>query len=89
MGVEPTSLIQGPYSETKKKEELSCPAVIKSYNTNMGSTGKSDMMVHLHRNPMKSKKWYMRLFTYAINVSLTNAWIIYRQDCKTLGLDGL
>lgn len=31
----------------------------------------------------------MRLFSYAIDVSLTNAWVVHRRDCKALGLAGL
>lgn len=69
-------------SDTKRKEQVSCPSVIKSYNANMGGTDRSNMMVNLYRTPLKSKRWYMQLFAYAINVSLTNAWVIYRQDCK-------
>ncbi|XP_070817945.1 piggyBac transposable element-derived protein 3-like [Chaetodon trifascialis] len=89
MGVEPTSSVHRYCSETKQKEEVSCPAVIKSYNSNMGGIDKSDMLVHLYHSPMKSKRWYMRLFVYAIDVSLTNAWVIYKRDCKALGVDGL
>ncbi|XP_070814262.1 piggyBac transposable element-derived protein 3-like [Chaetodon trifascialis] len=80
MGVESTSSVHRYCSETKQKEEVSCPTAIKSYNSNMGGIDKSDMLVHLYRSPMKSKRWYMRLFAYAIDVSLTNAWVIYKQD---------
>ncbi|KAJ8372579.1 hypothetical protein AAFF_G00281230 [Aldrovandia affinis] len=89
MGVEPMSSVYRYCSDTKKKEQVSCPAVIKSYNANMGGIDKSDMLVHLYRTPLKSKRWYMRLFAYAIDVSLTNAWLIYRRDCKALAVDGL
>uniref|UniRef100_A0A672GPT1 PiggyBac transposable element-derived protein domain-containing protein n=1 Tax=Salarias fasciatus TaxID=181472 RepID=A0A672GPT1_SALFA len=84
IGVEPMSSVHRYCSETKQKEEVSCPAVIKSYNSSMGGIDKSDMLVHLYRSPMKSKRWYMRLFAYAIDVSLTNAWVIYKRDCKAL-----
>uniref|UniRef100_A0A673LD19 PiggyBac transposable element-derived protein domain-containing protein n=1 Tax=Sinocyclocheilus rhinocerous TaxID=307959 RepID=A0A673LD19_9TELE len=89
MGVEPISSVYRYCSDTKRKEPISCPAVIKSYNANMGGIDKSDMLVHLYRTPMKSKRWYMRMFAYAIDVSLTNAWIMYRQDIKALAVDGL
>ncbi|XP_038149898.1 piggyBac transposable element-derived protein 2-like isoform X2 [Cyprinodon tularosa] len=74
-------------SESKKKEPVSCPAVIKSYNSNMGGIDKSDMLVHLYRTPMKSKRWYMRLFAYTIDLAISNAWLMYRRDCKELKLD--
>ncbi|XP_058627599.1 piggyBac transposable element-derived protein 3-like [Onychostoma macrolepis] len=87
MGVEPISSVYRYCSDTKRKEPVSCPAVIKSYNANMGGIDKSDMLVHLYRTPMKSKRWYMRMFAYAIDVSLTNAWIMYRRDIKALAVD--
>ncbi|XP_072248003.1 piggyBac transposable element-derived protein 2-like [Leuresthes tenuis] len=88
MGVEPVSSVFRYNSETKTKEPVSCPAVIRSYNAHMGGIGKSDMLVHLYRTPMKSKRWYMRLFAYTIDVSLTNAWVLYKRDCKALGVNG-
>ncbi|GLD46317.1 piggyBac transposable element-derived protein 3-like protein [Lates japonicus] len=57
MGVDPMSSVHRYYSETKQKEEVSCPAVIKTYNPNMEVTDKSDMLVHLYHSPMKSKRW--------------------------------
>ncbi|KAK3889337.1 hypothetical protein Pcinc_006654 [Petrolisthes cinctipes] len=87
MGVEPVSSVYRYSSEGKRKDEVRCPAVIKSYNTNMGGIDNNDMLVHLYRTPMKSKRWYLRLFAYAIDVSLTNAWIMYKRDCKALAED--
>ncbi|KAK7135409.1 hypothetical protein R3I94_014163 [Phoxinus phoxinus] len=90
MGAEPISSVYRYCSETKRKEQVSCPAVIKSYNTNMGGIDKSDMLVHLYRTPKKSKRWYMRMFAYSVDISLTNAWVFYRRDCKAIGfLEGL
>lgn len=51
----------------------------------LGGIDKSDMLVHLYRTPMKSKRWYMRLFAYCLDLSVTNAWLSYRRDCKSLG----
>ena len=90
LGVNPVSSFSRYCTEIKKLEEVQCPAVVKSYNANIGGIDKSDMLVHLHHTPMKSKRWYLRLFAYAIDISLINAWIIYRRDCKALQAeDGL
>lgn len=48
------------------KEPVNCPAVIRSYDANIGGTDKSDMLVHIYRTAMKSKRWYLRLFAYVI-----------------------
>ena len=84
LGVQPVSKCLRYNKDTKKKEEVICPSVIKSYNANMGGIDKSDMLVHLYRTPMKSKRWYMRLFGYCLDLAVTNAWLSYRRDCKAL-----
>ncbi|XP_043226479.1 piggyBac transposable element-derived protein 3-like [Amphibalanus amphitrite] len=78
LGVEPVTTCQRYSNETKKKDDVPCPEVIKSYNANMGGIDKSDMLIHLYRTPMKSKRWYMRLFAYVIDICLTNALLLYR-----------
>ena len=84
LGVNPVHKCLRFSKETKQKEEVDCPSLIKSYNANMGGIDKSDMLVHLYRTPMKAKRWYMRLFAYCIDLSVTSAWIAYRRDCKAL-----
>ncbi|TKS78300.1 PiggyBac transposable element-derived protein 3 [Collichthys lucidus] len=88
MGVELMSSVIRYCSETKIKEPVSCPVVIRSYNANMGSIDKNDMLVHLYRTPMKSKRWYLHLFAYVIDVSITNAWVVDQRDSKALGVNG-
>ena len=88
LGLQPVSKCMRYSKDTKKKEEVDCPNVIKSYNSSMGGIDKSDMLVHLYRTPMKSKRWYMRLFAYALDLCVVNAWLTYRRDCKELGETG-
>ncbi|XP_043232535.1 piggyBac transposable element-derived protein 3-like [Amphibalanus amphitrite] len=47
LGVEPVTTCQRYSNETKKKDDVPCPEVIKSYNANMGGIDKSDMLIHL------------------------------------------
>ena len=89
LGLEPLSKCMRYCKDTKKKEEVECPSVIKSYNASMGGIDKNDMLVHLYRTPMKSKRWYMRLFAYALDLCVVNAWLLYRRDCKALDESGL
>ena len=84
LGVEPVSSCSCYSKETKKREDVICPNVIKSYNANMGGIDKSDMLVHLYKTPLKSKRWHMRLFAYCVDLSLCNAWLLYKRDCHAL-----
>ena len=83
-GVEPISTAKRWDKDTKKKVEVPCPAVIKEYNGKMGGIDKSDMLTHLYKSPMKSRRWYLRLFGYVVDVCTSNAWILYKRDCKAL-----
>lgn len=56
MEVNPISNCLQYSKEIKLREEVECPSVIKSYNTNKGGLNKSNMLVHLYRIPhMKLK----------------------------------
>ncbi|KAJ8002308.1 hypothetical protein DPEC_G00178530 [Dallia pectoralis] len=55
IGVEPWSSIYRYCSDTKRKEQVSCPYLIKSYNANMGGIDKSNMLVHLYRTLLRAK----------------------------------
>ncbi|KAA0186615.1 hypothetical protein HAZT_HAZT011182, partial [Hyalella azteca] len=52
LGVYPVTTCSRYYKETKHKEQLQCPNVIKSYNANMAGIDKSDMLLHLYRTPL-------------------------------------
>lgn len=72
------------YSKEKKKEEVDCPLVVSEYNAHMRGIDKSDMLVQLYRTPMKSNRYYLRLFAYILDLCLVNSWLLYKRDCETL-----
>ncbi|XP_042882623.1 piggyBac transposable element-derived protein 2-like [Penaeus japonicus] len=84
-GVEPQSTIKRYINSAKAKKEVSCPSVIKSYNGRMGGVDKSDLLTHLYNTPMRSRKWYVKIFGYALDLCICNAWICYKRDCDSLG----
>lgn len=63
---------------------IPCPAVISAYNKAMGGTDLSDMPIYLYKTPMKSKQWYLPLFGYTLDLSICNAWLVYRSACTLL-----
>ncbi|KAI3359062.1 hypothetical protein L3Q82_002561 [Scortum barcoo] len=44
MGVQPTSSVPRYCSDTKRKEDVTCPALIKSYNANMVGTDRGSSL---------------------------------------------
>jgi len=51
----------------------------------MGEVYFHDMLVELNRLPTKSKRWYMGLIGYMIDLALVNSWLLYRHHAKSLG----
>lgn len=41
-------------------------------------------LVHLYKTPSKSRRWYFPLFAYSLDVSIVNAWLLYKRDCFAL-----
>lgn len=77
-GVNPTHVVKRYDRKTKSHTHIPCPALIKSYNENMGGVDKCDMLLALYRNTMKSKKWYKRVFFHLLDLSVTNSWLLYK-----------
>ena len=84
-GVAPTSSVMRYCKDVKKRVEVACPKVIKEYNGRMGGVDKSDMLTHLYRTPMRARRWYVKIFGYAIDLCICNAWLLYKRDCASLG----
>ena len=55
----------------------------------MGGIDKSDMLIHLYKTPMKSKRLNLRLFAYTLGLCVVNAWLCYIRDCKFLASKGM
>ena len=77
---------------TKRKQkdgtskQVACPEIVKRYNEHMGYVDKMDMLKSLYEVNRKSKKWWHRFFFYFVDVSLVNAFILFkkRSDSEAL-----
>ncbi|KAK0040657.1 piggyBac transposable element-derived protein 2 [Biomphalaria pfeifferi] len=52
----------------------------------MGGVDLFDMLAGLCRVDHKSRKWYRRIFYWALNVACVNSWILYRRHCSQLSV---
>lgn len=69
------------------KVQIVCPQLVKHYNSHMGGVDLADMFIALYRTGMKTHKWYMGLFSQALDICVNNAWLLYRRDCSLLEED--
>ncbi|KAG1674650.1 PiggyBac transposable element-derived protein 3 [Nymphon striatum] len=62
------------------------PNIVKLYNAYMGGVDLLDGYTSLYKFPMKSRRWYLYLYWHTIMIAVVNAWLLYRRDCKFLGV---
>lgn len=81
-GCEPISLVERWSSKEKKHVQITQPNVVKFYNQYMGGVDLIDMLISLYRINVRSKKFYMKIIFHLIDLSLVNAWLLYRRHCS-------
>ncbi|KAG5864535.1 hypothetical protein JTB14_014293 [Gonioctena quinquepunctata] len=69
------------YSQKEKRHILvNRPQCIAMYNKNMGGTDLMDPAVANYRIGIGGKKLYWPIFTWLVDVSVHNAWVLYRKN---------
>ena len=64
----------------KSRVQLDQPFAISQYNKGMGGVDRLDQNVASYRISIRTKKWWWPLFRYMLDVSLQNAWLLYRRS---------
>jgi len=77
-GVEPLGKSNRWSNEAGKRIPINQPCCVEKYNTFMGGVDRLDQNISAYRIGIRSKKWYWPLIRYVLNVSMNNAWLIYR-----------
>ncbi len=66
------------------REEFEAPAVACDYNTNMAAVDRSDALRSTLTTHRKSVKWYLAIWHWTIDLSLINAYVLYKDEYETL-----
>lgn len=69
-----------------RRSVFPCPEVIKDYNENMGGVDKHDMLRQLYGINRKSMKWWHRIFFGLLDMSIVNAFVVYKEEQGSLPL---
>lgn len=77
-GVLPLGSAQRWSSSQKKKIAIPQPLCIQQYNRYMGGTDRLDQNVGCYRISINRKKWYWQLMMWPLNVSVNNAFQLYK-----------
>jgi len=67
-------------SKGKKSVVVDQPFVVKRYNEYMGGTDKMDQNTNCYRIAVRTKQWWWPIFSWMVDVTVQNAWLIYRKE---------
>ncbi|XP_060801114.1 piggyBac transposable element-derived protein 3-like [Amyelois transitella] len=75
-------------SAEKKKTDVDIPQVFVSYNKGMGGVDQADQSISLYRTSIRGKKWWWVLFTYMLDLTVSNCWRLHTL-CNDVKMDQL
>lgn len=79
-GVDPISTATRFSREERKRIQLERPNAVACYNKYMGGTDRMDQNISYHRIGIRKKKWWWAIFTWLLDVSVQNAWLLQRRS---------
>lgn len=59
-------------------------SLIPAYNQHRGGIDLYDMLVLMYETPAKSRRWYIPLFGYILDLCISNFSLVYKRDCGLL-----
>jgi DNA excision repair protein ERCC-6 len=77
-GVEPIGSVKRWSKAEGTVIDVPQPHLISKYNKNMGGVNRMDQNIGAYRISIRSRKWWLPLFAYLLDVAMQNAWLIYR-----------
>ncbi|XP_054462494.1 piggyBac transposable element-derived protein 3 [Anoplopoma fimbria] len=69
--------------DKKEMVRVPRPNIVAVYNKSMGGVDLLDSLIALYRNKIRSKKWYHRIVFHMLDLTLVEAWLLYRRDCQS------
>lgn len=58
---------------------VNSPVICSDYNKHMGYVDSADRLIAVYKIDRKSKKWWFRLFWHFLDLTITNAYILYKE----------
>uniref|UniRef100_A0A4W4FR38 PiggyBac transposable element-derived protein domain-containing protein n=1 Tax=Electrophorus electricus TaxID=8005 RepID=A0A4W4FR38_ELEEL len=74
------------YSAIEPQDKVNRPHIVKEYNTFMRGIDLLSACIARYKYHMRLRRWYLYLFWQTIMLGLVGAWLIYRCDCRLLGV---
>ncbi|XP_063634940.1 piggyBac transposable element-derived protein 3-like [Cydia splendana] len=81
-GQNPISDVSRYDKKQSKYIDIKRPFVVAEYNRHMGGVDLIDSIMGIYKIQLRSKRWPMRLFYHYLDLSIANAWLLYKRVCK-------
>lgn len=78
VGSQPLCEVKRYFVSKKAHQMVTCPQLVQVYNVYMGGVDRLDSMLGYYRIKIRSKKWYLRIFFHLVDLTVVNAWILWR-----------
>ncbi|XP_054737840.1 uncharacterized protein LOC129244249 [Anastrepha obliqua] len=75
--ITPVNYVKRWSRESQSKINVPQPNLYATYNKHMGGVDNIDQNVNVYRIALKGKKWWWVIFTYLLDLTMTNAWKFY------------
>jgi len=69
--------------KTKRQEEIYQPLMVSEYNKFARGVDRNNQLVSYYCIEKKSKKWYKKIFYYALELTLINSFIVYKNSSNS------
>lgn len=81
-GQQPETDVQRWDKQNSRYVSIKRPYVVGEYNRHMGGVDLLDSIMGIYKIRLRSKRWPMRLFYHYLDVTISNAWILYKRVYK-------
>ncbi|XP_058235983.1 activating transcription factor 7-interacting protein 1 isoform X3 [Hemibagrus wyckioides] len=79
-GQSPSDLAQRWSKKERKMLNIQRPFSVQLYKQHMGGLDLLDQCVAMYPHRRKNKRWYIRVFFHFLDVTIVNAWHLYRMS---------
>lgn len=87
-GQKPETEVRRWDKQNSRYVNIKRPNVVGEYNRHMGGVDLLDSIMGIYKIRLRSKRWHMRLFYHYLDLTIANAWLLYKRVAKYKNLEG-
>lgn len=79
VGSQPPTEVKRLSKDVKENISVACPKLVEQYNHHMGRVDLLDSMLVYYRSKVRWRKWYHRIFSHILDMTVVYGWILWRR----------